>query len=412
MPESEIALFSEQYWDRATEVAARLREQGPVHRAVMPNGLPVWVVTRYQDARAALTDPRLCKDADRLNEIMRGKLAAAGASTELLSIFSKHMLMADPPDHTRLRRLLAREFTARRVELLRPRVAEITAELLDALPAGEPVDLVERFAFPLPVTVISELLGIPLPDRAQFRRWTADFVQERSELSLPASRSIVEYLTGLIAAKRAEPGEDLLSALTIASEDGDKLAERELLATAILLLIAGHETTANLIANGALYLVQRPELWRELAQRPESVPPVVEELLRVDGPVRMSTSRFTSEPVDIGGTTVPEGEVVLVAITSANHDSDRFDRAAELDPGRGSGHLSFGHGIHYCLGAPLARLEGEIALGQLVRRFSPAELLVPAEQVRRRHSAIMNGIEALPLRLQAAGQEVPVAGTV
>jgi cytochrome P450 len=242
------------------------------------------------------------------------------------------MLLSDPPDHTRLRGLLARSFTARRIAQLRPFVLRVATELLDDLAAQDDVvDLVAGFALPLPSVVISELLGVPPEDRTSFQGWTAAMMEGRPATSLPASRQLSEYLAGLIAAKSAAPGEDLLSALTEAGEDGDRLSAQELLATAILLLVAGHETTANLIGNGIRLLLTEPALAPRVRERPADLPAVLEELLRVDSPVMLTTQRFTAAPVDIGGVTIPAGEVVMVAVGSANRDADRFERAAEFD---------------------------------------------------------------------------------
>ena len=396
----DIPLFSPRYWDNAAEVAALLRAEGAVHRALLPSSLPVWVVGRYEEARAALADPRLSKDADQLSEIMRARLAEAGALAEVSGVFAPHMLFSDPPRHTRLRRLLARDFTPRRVEQLRPRVERITDDLLDALPTDQPVDLLDEFAFPLPFTVIAELLGVPEADRPVFRGWVTQLMNEDPETSVAASQQMAGYFTALIADKRAYPEDDLVSALTVPDDDGDQLTEAELLGTVFLLLVAGHETTTNLIGNGARALLADPDRWRALAGQPDLLPRAVEELLRYDSPIRMATHRFTAEPVVIGDTPIPAGELVLISLGSANHDDRRFDRAGELDLHRQPGaHLTFGHGIHYCLGAPLARMEGEIAFGRLARRFPDARLAVDPTDLHRRASSIVNGFEALPVLL-------------
>ncbi|KAA2263856.1 cytochrome P450 [Solihabitans fulvus] len=362
--------------------------------------MPVWVVSRYADARAALADPRLRKDAVGLRAALTAKLAEAGRPTELSGLFNPHMLNSDPPDHSRLRRLLARDFTARRVAELRPRVAAITTELVDALPTGEPVDLIDGLAFPLPITVICELLGVPVANREQFRAWSTDLVAGSPERTMASSGAMAGYFVDLIGRKRADPGDDLLSALTLANSDGDRLSGEELLGTAFLLLVAGHETTVNLIGNGAHALLRDPHRWRRLHDDPALLPGAIEELLRFDSPVRTSTPRFTSEPVDIGSTVIPANDLVLVALGSANRDADRFERPDEVDLHRPQGgHLAFGHGIHYCLGAPLARLEAEVALGLLTERFPLTSLAVAEGELRRQPSAIMNGFRALPVVL-------------
>jgi cytochrome P450 len=393
--------FTQPYFDNVHDVMARLRADEPVCRATMPNGVPIWLITRYDDARAALTDGRLCKDNHRLTEIMRAKLAETGAVTELSGLYTKHMLNADPPDHTRLRNLLTRSFTARRVELLRPYILRIATELLDELAAAQgEVDLIAGFALPLPSIVIGELLGVPESDGELFQQWSSAMLNGRPEHSLPASRQLIEYLNGLIATKSDTPGDDLLSALAQETETGDRLSNEELVATAILLLVAGHETTANLIGNGAHRLLSDPELATALRARPDGIPRVVEELLRVDSPVMLATHRYTAQPVQVGDVTIPEGEVVVIAVGSANRDERRFSRPDELDVHRGhGGHVAFGHGMHYCLGAPLARLEAEVALGQLLIRFPDARIELPSAELRRRQATIMNGYAALPVLL-------------
>ncbi|MCX2731482.1 cytochrome P450 [Saccharopolyspora sp. NFXS83] len=399
MTETEIALFDEDYWDQAAEVERALREQAPVHLTSPRSGTPLWVISRYADARAALNDPRLSKDSDRLNAVILSKLPEP--ADELSGLFSKHMLNSDPPDHTRLRKLLARDFTARRIANLRPRVESLVTDLLDGLPTGEPLDLIERFAFPLPITVICELMGVPEDDRSRFRDWTGALLEPAHDgEGLTASREMAAFFRELFAAKRATPGEDLISALTVASDDGDRLSEEELLATAFLLIVAGHETTVNLVGNGVRWLLEDPAKWAALRERPELPPRAVEEVLRFDGPLRMATHRFTTEDVTIGEVTIPAGELVMINLTSANRDSAQFEHADELDLDRAhSGHLAFGHGLHHCLGAPLARLEGEVAFAELARRFPAARLAVPDEDLHRGTSLIMNGYRALPVVL-------------
>ncbi|MFD9970743.1 cytochrome P450 [Streptomyces sp. NPDC059013] len=344
---------------------AKLREAGPVHQVVSPYGDRVWLVVGHEEARAALADPRLSKSP--------GTLGLKMLDEELIG---PYLLVLDPPDHTRLRRLVSREFTARRVEALRPRVRRITEELVEAmLPAGR-ADLVDALAYPLPITVICELLGVPTADRDRFRAWSTEIVAPTSaDRERAAVEELAEYLDELIEDKRcAGPADDLLSALLrTRAEDGDRLSAAELRAMAYLLLVAGHETTVNLISNGVRALLGHPDQLAALRADFGLLDGAVEEMLRYDGPVETSTMRFTTQPVRYGGTVVPAGEPVLVGLAAADRDPARFPGPDRFDIRRtatagGPGHLAFGHGVHYCLGAPLARLEAGIALRTLLER--------------------------------------------
>jgi cytochrome P450 len=378
-------------------VYQRLRAEGPVSRVIMPGGHPVWVITRYADSRAALADPRLIKD---WRTLWPGN--AAASLDDGFAALDTHMLSTDPPDHDRLRRLVTKAFTARRIERLRPRIAEITTSLLDAMPADGQIDLLEAFAFPLPITVICELLGVPDSDRASFHAWTQAVLStgEGSAESGTAAMEMAAYFTALVAAKRTQPADDLLSGLIVARDADDRLSERELLGMIFLLLVAGHETTVNLIGSGTLALLLSPGELARLRADPSLLPGAVEELLRYTSPVNHATFRFTAEAVEIGGTVIPAREAVLVALASANRDPDRYPAPDQLELGRDvGGNLAFGHGIHYCLGAPLARMEGEIAFGALLARFPGITLAVPPESLRWRPSTLIRGLETLPVRL-------------
>jgi cytochrome P450 len=316
-------------------------------------------------------------------------------------VFAGHMLNADPPDHDRLRKLVTKAFTARRVAEMRPRIEEITTSLLDKIVPGSEVDLLDAFAFPLPITVICELLGIPDDDRDDFRQWSNTLVGNAQPEELQhASTAMAEYLIKMIEYKRANPGDDMLSALVDASEDGDRLDPQELIAMVFLLLVAGHETTVNLIGNGMLNLLRHPGQLAALRADRSLLSGAIEEFLRFEGPVITSTFRFTTEPVEVDGVTIPEDEVVLLGLGSANRDEGRFAHADQFDITRDpGGHLAFGHGIHYCLGAPLARLEAEIAFTGLLDRFEQIELTVPSDELRYRVSTLMHGLMTLPVRL-------------
>jgi len=377
---------------------AMMRADGPVSLAILPNGWPAWFVTGYADVRAALADPRLVKDGRKRPH--RGWMPA-----KVNDFINTNMLNIDPPDHTRLRRLVLKAFTPRRIAALRPRVEEITSSLLDAMASrGDTADLVQAFAFPLPVTVISELLGIPAADQQQFSAWAHTVVATDStyeEALVEARQAMYDYFTSLLSAKRRSPSDDLLSALIMARDDDESLSEPELIAMVYLLLIAGHETTVNLIANGTLALLTHPGELARLRADASLLPSAVEELLRFTGALNHATERFTLEPTEIGGLTIPANKLVICAISDANRDPERFPDPGRLDLTRdATGHVAFGHGIHYCLGAPLARLEAEVALGALVSRFPALSLAVPAAELRWRPSSFVHGLESLPVRLR------------
>jgi cytochrome P450 len=381
-----------EYFSDPYSAHARLRARHPVAPVIMPGGMPAWLVTGYAQARAALADPRLLK----LPKGWRPEPDSLLAALEL------HMLSSDPPDHERLRKLVNKAFTPRRVEQLRPRIAAITEGLLDDMSAQRDVDLLASFAFPLPITVICELLGVPVADRDQFRAWSATIVSSTvsPEVFQADATAMIGYFRALLAARRREPADDMLSALITARDNTDRLSENELLSMAFLLMVAGHETTVNLIASGMLALLLHPgELTRLRADR-SLLGAAVEELLRYVNPVNNATLRFAGEPVELGGMPIGPGDVVLVSLAGADRDPARYAHPDRLDLGRESGgHVAFGHGIHYCLGAPLARLEAEIAFGGLLGRYPDMMLAVSPDELRWRPSTLIHGLESLPVRL-------------
>jgi cytochrome P450 len=317
------------------------------------------------------------------------------------------MLNSDPPDHTRLRKLVNRAFTVRAISRMRPRIEAIAHALADDVEARASagdgtVDLLDTFAFPLPMTVICELLGVPDGERDAFRRWSntllsAGDAQERGA----AGVAMADFLARLVADKAANPGDDMLSAIVQASEDADRLSAREATSMAFLLLVAGHETTVNLIGNGVLALLTHPEQLAELRADPGLTPAAVEEFLRFDGPVNLATLRYTTEPVTISGIEIPAGEVVMVALTAADRDAERYPEPDVLDLHRDTGqHVAFGYGIHHCLGAPLARLEGEIAFRTLLGRFPDLALAAEPETLAWRSSTLIRGLTSLPVRIR------------
>ena len=372
---------------------ARLRESRPVAPVRMPGYGQAWMITRYADVRTVLTDPRLAKDVHRWPGGGRSR------PSEATGVYA-HMLHADPPDHTRLRRLVQKAFTPRRAAL-RPRAEKIAAGLLDELAAarGDVTDLLGAYARPLPIAVLCELLGIPEADRAWIGAAVAAYDEraehDRVELELAA------YFTDLIAARRAAPGDDLVSALVLGNAGpGAELTGNELLSTIFLLVMAGFDTTVDLIASGTLALLTHPGEKTRLRQDPSLLPAAVEELLRFTNPVNHANDRFTTEDVPVGDVVIPAGEWVFPATSSANRDPARFPDPDRLDLGRDtSGHLDFGHGVHHCLGAPLARMEAEVAHGALLARFPRISLAVPPSELRWRPVSLMNGLESLPVRL-------------
>lgn len=373
-----------------------------------PGGVDAWVISRYDDVRSVLADPRFAKDMNKF----AGAAPGGRPAFEDEDGFGPNMLNADPPDHTRLRRLVSKAFTPRRVESMRPRLEQITAELLDAMAGHERVDLIDAFAFPLPVTVICELLGVPLEDRDHFRVWTAAMISPSHGPvgQREATRAMRHYMRDLVVKRRGDvdvalDGDeqpDLLSALIAANDEsqGGRLSTAEMESMLMLLLIAGHETTVNLIGNGTLALLRHPDQLELLRSRPELMPGAVEELLRYEGPVELGTFRFASEDVELRGVTIPARSVVSVVLRSADLDSDRFVAAERLDITRADNHhLAFGHGIHFCLGAPLARMEGRVAIGALLDRFPNLRLGCRLEDLEWRPSPILRGLKDLPVLL-------------
>ncbi|MFD5632715.1 cytochrome P450 [Streptomyces sp. NPDC127077] len=376
-------------------VYAQLRQAGPVHRITGTDGLPAWLVTRYDDVREALTDPRL--SLDKRNAVPGGYRGMA-----LPPALDANLLNMDPPDHTRIRRLVTRAFTPRRIERLREPIQRTADQLLDAVAAAERVDLIASYAAPLPIAVICDLLGIGPTDRLDFRSWTDALVAPdptRPSLAKEAVGSMVSYLTRLIADKRTAPADDLLSALIAVRDEEDRLSEDELMSLAFLILFAGYENTVHLIGNAVLTLLRHPDQLAGLRADPTRMSAAVEELARYDGPMPLAVRRFPTEDVTISGVTVPAGETVLLSLAAAHRDPHRFSDPDHFDIDRdATGHLALGHGIHYCLGAPLARMETEIALSALLDRFPDLALDVPPGELRWRPSMRSRGLLGLPVR--------------
>lgn len=375
---------------------AHLRAQAPVYRTRLAFWLPAWLVTRYGDVLTVLKDERFSNDfSSRIPWLPR--------STRPLY---RILLNLDPPDHTRLRALVSKAFTPRMVERLRERIQNVCDDLLDSAPASGRMDLVRGFALPLPLTIIADLLGIPRQDRRGFNAWSKRVAAMSSGAVLDMLRAqpylwlFFRYFRKLVALRRAEPQDDLVTALVQAEEAGDKLSEDELIAMIGLLLLAGYETTVNLVASGALALIQHPEQRDRLQRNPELGPAAIEELVRYTSPLEFASPRIAREDVTIGSVTIPRGAFVLAVLGSANHDESEFPHPEALDitrvPNR---HLAFGMGAHFCLGAPLARLEGEIALTTLFRRFPDLGLAEAPESLRWRRGLAIRGLERLTVAL-------------
>jgi cytochrome P450 len=378
---------------------AHVRDERPVAQVTMPDGRTAWLVTGYAEVRQVLVDQRF------------SRAAASGpdALSTGLTIANDSILGMDPPEHTRLRRLVARAFTARRVEELRSRAAKLVDSLLDEIETlPRPVDLVEHFSLPLPVQVICELLGVPAADRPTFHAWSdtlmADWQRDPKEVDA-AFEQMKAYFAGLIAAKRAEPADDLMTALIAARDEQDRLSEHELVNLSLGLLIAGHETTANQINMFVLTLLHHPDEWARLRadvlfDSGDAIPAAVEELSRFVqlGENSVSLPRATTEELELGGVTLPAGAFVLPAIGAANRDPSTFRDADRLDLDRvDNPHLGFGAGVHHCLGAQLARMQLQEALRGLLRRLPDLRVTVPDAQLRFKSGMVVRSLEALPV---------------
>ncbi|MEU7498005.1 cytochrome P450 [Streptomyces griseofuscus] len=373
-----------------SEAYERARETPGLLRVRMPYGEPAWLATRYADARLVLGDQRFSRALSLDHDEPRASEGRRDSG----------ILSMDPPDHTRLRSLVAKAFTVRQVEKLRPQVRELTASLLDAMEAASPpVDLVDRYALPIPVAVICRLLGVPERDRPQFRVWSDAALSTSSLTAAEFDRNREElraYMAELIAAHRADPRDDLMTALIEARDHGDRLSELELVDLCVGILVAGHETTATQIPNFVLTLLDHPQALAQLRADPALITQAIEELLRfVPLGSGAGQARYAKEDVEVGGTLVRTGEPVLVAIGAANRDALRFTEAGALDLTRGgNAHLGFGHGVHHCLGAPLARLELQEAIGALVTRFPGLRL---AGDITWKTEMLVRGPRVMPV---------------
>ncbi|MFE7599571.1 cytochrome P450 [Streptomyces sp. NPDC057494] len=415
-PQPVPTLFTWEFASDPYPAYAWLREHAPVHRTTLPSGVEAWLVTRYADARQALADQRLSKNPAHHDESPHAK-GKTGIPGERKAELMTHLLNIDPPDHTRLRRLVSKAFTPRRVAEFAPRVQELTDRLIDSFVERGSADLIHEFAFPLPIYAICDLLGVPPEDQDDFRDWAGMMIRHGGGPRGGVARSVKKmrgYLAELIHRKREEPGDDLISGLIKASDHGEHLTENEAAAMAFILLFAGFETTVNLVGNGLYALLRHPEqralLQASLAAGETGLLETgVEELLRFDGPVEMATWRYATRALTIGGQEIPAGDPVLVVLAAADRDPERFDGPDVLDLARRDNqHLGYGHGIHYCLGAPLARLEGQAALATLLTRLPDLRLAADPAELRWRGGLIMRGLRTLPVEFSPS---VPLLAT-
>ncbi|MET0404803.1 MAG: cytochrome P450 [Cystobacter sp.] len=384
-------------------IYARLRSDSPVailHRPLMGKA---FILSRYEDVNRAFTDPRLANN--RRNATNAPDPMDRWFVPALFKAFGNNLLATDAPDHRRLRDLVHKAFTPRRVEDLKGLVERIVTDLLDAALKKPSVNLIADFALPLPLTVISVMMGVPEEERLDFHHWTASLLEGVTSATgmfsqFPNAFRMERFFRKLIRLRREQPGDDLLTALVQAEEKGDRMSENELISMIFLLLLAGHETTVNLIGNGTLALLQHPEQFQRLHREPDLIGSAVEELLRFTNPVVQPSDRYAREDITLHGTVIPKGSVVLPLVASANRDEQAFSGADQLDLGRTPNrHLAFGMGVHYCLGAPLARLEGKIALQALVQRFPRMKLALPEQRLEWRGTVGLRGLKQLPVQL-------------
>ncbi|MEO8606265.1 MAG: cytochrome P450 [Chloroflexota bacterium] len=380
---------------------ARLRAEEPVIRVPIPGKQFVWLVTRYDDVAAALKDERFAKN--RRNARSTDQLAKEPWMPAFAKAMDSNMLDMDDPDHSRLRGLVHKAFTPKLMEGMRERVQTITDELLDAAQARGEMDLIHDFALPLPVTIIADMLGVPPEDRMKFHKWSNGSLQSTASdwgklLAIPNIYQLIQYVRRLIEMRRADPRDDLTSALIAAEESGDQLSADELLAMIVILLIAGHETTVNLIGNGMLALMEYPDQMIRLRDDPALIRTAIEEMLRFYSPVETSTERYAREDITLQGVTIPRGDMVFAAIASANRDERQFDHPNTFDITRDPNrHLAFGQGMHYCVGAPLARIEGQIAINTLLCRMPDIQMAVMPGALRWNKGLTLRGLKSLPV---------------
>jgi len=399
---TELNLASSAFKANPYPAFAQLRAYDPVHQFSSSNGQSTWLITRYTDAEVVLRDERFVKD--RQHVLSTGEHTHTPASpASAADLMSMSMVDFDPPDHTRLRSLVNHVFTPRAVEQWRGRIQEITDELIDAVEGKGSMDLIENFAFPLPIRVISEILGVPAEDCTKLHLWTkvtADALGDPVAFQQAAEQlqAFYSYLLALIESKRQAPSDDLVSKLIQAENEGNRLSERELVAMIFLLITAGHDTADNLIGSGMLALLTHPDQMALLKRDHTLIKTAVEEFIRYRSPFMLSTMRWAREDIELGGKLIRSGDQVLISLASVNRDEEAFADPDRLDITRQeNNHLAFGKGIHYCLGAPLARLEGQVAISTLLRRLPNLRLQIDQEALAWRPGWLVQGLTHLPV---------------
>jgi cytochrome P450 len=398
----QVNIVSAEFKANPFSLLADLRATEPIFRTHLPDKAktPVWLLTRYEDVFTLLKDERFPKN--RRSALTPEQIRKLPWVPPMFRPLERNMLDLDQPDHTRLRALVHKAFTPHLVDQMRRRVQTLADELLARVAHRHEMDLINDYALPLPMTIITEILGVPTKDRHKFHKWSKAVVSLSSPNVtvgvIPSVWMFIRYLRRFFKVRRADPQDDLASALIQAEEAGDKLSEDELLAMVFLLLIAGHETTVNLISSGVLALLEHPDQMERLRQEPALIKPAVEELLRYTSPVFMSTERYAREDVILHGVTIPRGEMSFGVIGSANRDETVFQNPDQLDITREPNkHLSFGQGIHFCLGAPLARMEAQTAINTLLRRMPDLRLKGSSDSLHWRPSMILRGLDKLPV---------------
>ncbi len=397
---NDVDLFSPEFKQQSYQLYKKLRQDQPVFPFKLPTGKQAWLVTKHEDALNMFKSSKIVKDFKNVNEGEGDYFLENGA------YLGENMLSSDPPDHTRLRKLVSKAFTPKMIAQLEDDIQAVTDRLLAPVKEKGHMDAISDFALPLPIIVISNMLGIPEKDRDAFHDWSAVIVESANDQSRIVENqntinAFITYIRDLVDEKRQHPDDRLISLMIDAHDEGDRLSEQELIATIFLLIVAGHETTVNLIANGLYALFQHPEQMIRLRQNPDLMENAIEEMLRYHGPVEIAPIRYAAEAMDWHGQQMERGDAIFISLAAVNRDPDVYDNPDQFDIARENiKHFAFGKGIHFCLGAPLARLEAKVAFRTLLSEFSDLSLSVPDDEMKWRPGMMMRGLEALPVDLR------------